>query len=82
MIDRTWMLGDTSVDELYEYKNPGVIENYAGSFSTNIDDNTEKIRKKAGMLFPADLNHNIQNLSSCVCEVLKASLLTSSLICL
>ena len=32
--NRVWLLGDTIVDELYEYKNLGVLKNYVGSFSS------------------------------------------------
>ena len=56
MQDRKWLLGESSVDELYEYKNLGVTKNYVGSFSSNVDDNIEKTRKKAGMLFSANIN--------------------------
>ena len=42
MKERDWTLGDTKVDELYEYKNLGVLKNYAGSFTSNILDNIEK----------------------------------------
>ena len=35
MKEREWTLGDTKVDELYEYKNLGVLKNYAGSFTSN-----------------------------------------------
>ena len=52
MKEREWTLGDTKVDELYEYKNLGVLKNYAGLFTSNIVDNIEKTRKKAGMTFP------------------------------
>ena len=52
MKEREWSLGDTKVDELYECKNLGVLKNYAGSFTSNILDNIEKSRKKAGMIFP------------------------------
>ena len=48
---RNWTLGSESVSELYEYKNLGVVKNYIGSFSTNADENIEKTRKKAGMIF-------------------------------
>ena len=41
-----WFLGDTKVEELYEYKNLGVLKNYVGSYSSNIDDNIDKTRKK------------------------------------
>ena len=51
MKERIWVLGGESVTELYEYKNLGVVKNYIGSFSTNTDDNIDKTRKKAGMLF-------------------------------
>ena len=44
--NREWFLGDTKVEELYEYKNLGVLKNYVGSFSSNIDDNIDKTRKK------------------------------------
>ena len=56
MKEREWTLGDTKVDELYEYKNLGVLKNYAGSFTSNILDNIEKTRKKAGMIFSSDFN--------------------------
>ena len=56
MQDRKWLLGESSVDELYEYKNLGVTKNYVGSFSSNVEDNIEKTRKKAGMLFSANIN--------------------------
>ena len=56
MKEREWTLGDTKVDELYEYKNLGVLKNYAGSFTSNILDNIEKTRKKAGMIFSSDFD--------------------------
>ena len=54
MNEREWLLGDESVDELYEHKNLGVVKNYTGSFSSNVQDNIDKTRKKAGMIFSAD----------------------------
>ena len=48
---REWILGLKAVDEPYEYKNLGVLKNYFGSFSSNIDNNIEKTRSKAGMIF-------------------------------
>ena len=48
---RKWVLGDDNVDELYDYKNLGILKNYVGSFSSNIDDNIKKTHKKAGMIF-------------------------------
>ena len=56
MKERTWVLGGESVAELYEYKNLGVVKNYIGSFSTNADDNIDKTRKKAGMLFSSNFD--------------------------
>ena len=46
MNERYWVLGNDSVDELYEYKNLGVVSNYVGSFSSNAD----KTRKKSGII--------------------------------
>ena len=31
--DREWLPDDTKVEELYEYKNLGVLKNYVGSFA-------------------------------------------------
>ena len=53
---RNWTLGSESVSELYEYKNLGVVKNYIGSFSTNADENIEKTRKKAGMIFSSNFD--------------------------
>ena len=53
---RKWVLGDDNVDELYEYKTLGVLKNYVGSFSSNIDDNIEKTQKKAGLIFSSNLD--------------------------
>ena len=44
--NREWLLGDTKVEELYEYKNLGVLKNYVGSFSSNVDDNIDNAREK------------------------------------
>ena len=56
MQSQKWVLGDDNVDELYEYKNLGILKNYVGSFSSNIDDNIEKTQKKAGMIFSSNLD--------------------------
>ena len=56
MQNRNRVLGDDNVDELYEYKNLGILKNYVGSFSSNIDDNIEKTQKKAGMIFSSNLD--------------------------
>ena len=55
MKERNWILGNESADEIYEYKNLGVVKNYIGSFSSNVDENIEKTRKKAGMIFLVEL---------------------------
>ena len=59
--NREWLLGDTKVEELYEYKNLVVLKNYVGSFSSNIDDNIDKTRKKVGMLFSSSFDHRKVN---------------------
>ena len=56
MEERKWLLGHTAVYELCEYKNLGVLKNYANSFSTNVEDNIEKVCKKAGMIFPCNFD--------------------------
>ena len=56
MKERKWLLGHTTVYELCEYKNLGVLKNYANSFSTNVEDNIEKARKKAGMIFACNFD--------------------------
>ena len=40
-----WALGDHTVEELYEYKNPDVLKNYCDSFASNISANIDKTRK-------------------------------------
>ena len=59
--NREWLLGDTKVEELYEYKNLGVLQNDIGSFSSIIDDNIDKTRKKAGMLFSSSFDRRKVN---------------------
>ena len=61
MNESKWLLGDESVDELYEYKNLGVVKNYTGSFSSNVQDNIDKTRKKAGMIFSANFDRRKVN---------------------
>ena len=56
MKQRKWLLGHTAVNELCEYKNVGVLKNYANSFSTNVEDNIEKTCKKAGMIFACNFD--------------------------
>ena len=46
MNKRRWVLGSDTVEELYEYKNLGVLRKYVDSFSSNVVDNIEKTQKK------------------------------------
>ena len=52
-----WLLGDTIVDELYKYKNLGMLKNYVGSFSSNVEDNIDKTCKKVGVIFASNFDH-------------------------
>ena len=45
------VLGNDSRNELNEYKNLGVFKNYCNSFKTDVEENIEKTRKSAGMIF-------------------------------
>ena len=56
MNEREWLLDDESVDELYEYKNLGVVKDYTGSFSSNVQDNIDKTRKRQEMIFSANFD--------------------------
>ena len=56
MKNRVWLLRDTIVDEFYEYKNLGVLKNYVGSFSSNVEDNIDRIRKKVGLIFASNFD--------------------------
>ena len=51
-----WLLGDTMVDELFEYKNLGVLKYYVGSFSSNVEDNIDRTRKKVGLIFASNFD--------------------------
>ena len=64
MKEREWILGDGTVDELYEYKNLGVLKNYIGSFSSSVEDNIDKTRKKAGMIFSSNFDRRLLYTSS------------------
>ena len=61
MKERKWILGNDNVKELYEYKNLGVVENYIGSFSSNVEENIDKTRIKAGVLFSANFDRRKVN---------------------
>ena len=55
MKNRMRLLGNTTVDELNEYKNLGVLKNY-GSFSSNVEDNIDKTHKKVGLIFASNFD--------------------------
>ena len=61
MKEREWALGDDTVEELYECKNLGVLKNYCGSFASNVSDNIDKTRKKAGMIFSSNVDRHKTN---------------------
>ena len=46
---REWILGGGIVDELYEYKNLGVLKKYnIGSFSSNVEGNLKRLVVRLG----------------------------------
>ena len=61
MKERQWALSDDTGEELYDDKNLGVLKNYCGSFSSNISDNIDKTRKKAGMIFSSNVDRRKTN---------------------
>ena len=61
MKEREWALGDDTVKERCEYKNLGVLKNYYGSFASNISDNIDKTRKKAGIIFSSNVDRRKTN---------------------
>ena len=44
------------MEEIYEYKNLGVLKNYIRSFFSNIDDNIDKTREKVSMIFSSNFD--------------------------
>ena len=60
MNDRDWVVRNDSVDELYKYKNLGVVKNYIGSFSSNVDENI-KTCKKGGIIFSSNFDRRKVN---------------------
>ena len=62
MKTREWILDGDTVDELYEYKNLGGLKNYIGFFSSNVDNNIEKTRNKAEMIFSSHSDRRKVNL--------------------
>ena len=49
------------VDELYEYNNLGVLKNYVGSFSSDVEDNIDKARKKVDLVFASNFDRRKVN---------------------
>ena len=66
MKERRWIVGNESVDEIYEYKNLGFVKNYICSFSSNVDENIEKSRKKAEMIFSTIFDRRKVNPLLCI----------------
>ena len=61
MKNRVWFLGNTLIDELYEYKYLGVLKNYIDSFSSNVEDNIDKTRKNVGLIFASNFDRRKVN---------------------
>ena len=66
MKNRVWLLRDTIVDELHEYKNLGGLKNYVGSFSSNFEDNIHRACKKVGLIFASNFDYCKVNLLICM----------------
>ena len=77
LTEREWLLCETTVNELCEYKNLGVIKNCIGSFSSDVEDNIKKARKKAGMIFSSDFDRRKTNP---LVQILEASVFALSII--
>ena len=61
MSEREWKLGNDNGNEVCEYKDLGVLKNYVGSFFSNVTDNIETTRKKAGMIFSSKFDRRKTN---------------------
>ena len=61
MKEHSWILRNESVYEIYEYKNLGIVKNFIGSFSSSVDENIEKTRKKARMIFSSNFDRRKVN---------------------
>ena len=63
MKNRVWLLRDAIVDDaLHEYKNLGMLKNYVGSFSSNLEDNIHRTCKKVGLIFASNFDRCKVNL--------------------
>ena len=61
MKEREWILGDGTVDELYEYKHLSVLKSYIGSYYSSVEDNIDKTWKRAGMIFSSNFDRRKVN---------------------
>ena len=78
---REWLLVDESVDELYEYKNLGVVKNYTGSFSSNVQDNIFNNKKFLDYLkeiYPSQLTVEKANKSDHLADYLDLTFIIDS----
>ena len=57
--EHEWKLGKDNVDEVYQYVNLGVLTNCVGSFTSNLTENIEKAREKAGVISPKFDRHHV-----------------------
>ena len=83
---RSWTLGEKVVEEEDQYKNLGVVKNYAGSFQFDIDEAIAKTRENAGMILNGctDRKKQTQQFTSscgsrCVCHLYYSNLNFGSL---
>ena len=60
--NRVWLLRDTIVDELYEYKNLDVLKNYVGSFPQMSKIISIEPAKKVGLIFASNFDRSRVNL--------------------
>ena len=49
------------MDELYKYKNLGVLKYYVCSLSSNVEHNIDKTRKKVGLVFASNFDRRKVN---------------------
>ena len=57
-----WLLRDTILDELYEYKNLGMLKIFVDSFSSNVEGNIDRTRKKVDLIFTSNFDRCKVNL--------------------
>ena len=62
MKNRVSLLRDTILDELYEYKNLGMLKIFVDSFSSNVEGNINRTRKKVDLIFTSNFDRCKVNL--------------------